>query len=352
MKKVLSDARQTLRHLWYSVALDKPRQEKMLRQRHIHTTRHEYASEIRALAKDEPQMFCANRCPVCGCDEPENRFENRIGYGYATCPNDGTVYMDPVPSEDTLQRLYNGPAEEQSLIAPAGKVIGTKEAEYDWIRKHLPCRGERPTILDVGCSMGGFLQTASRDFDPHGVDLNASMAARARELGFDVITGRIQDVPGEGRFDLITMIQFLEHIVEPSQLIAETHRLLKPGGHVYISTPNIGSACYEFLGKHHSGLKSFKHVSNFTKGSLTALLENAGFELVAHDFYGGRDLRLSDYLGLTFAEDRFIHRASLYNARLFHFCQFVDDMTLGLLARLVFPSGSESYQKALYRKVA
>lgn len=321
-----------------------------------HRRRHEMERELIKESLTNPNLFKANICPVCENEkEPERRFSNKVGFSFAVCADCKTIYIDPAPTEETLQRLYNDPAE--SFIFNKGdegadvSVLPVHDEDYKAILRMMNGKPkERLRLLEVGCANGSFLMTASESFDVEGVELNDTTAEVARQNGFKVKTGRIADVEGESVYDLIVMLQVLEHIVKPSELIREALRLLKPGGFLYVDVPNVDSASFNYLDKLHVHISSYGHVSMFNRESLIQLCEKNGLKLVAHEFCGGRDLELHDVLSLRLAREKFSHRMALYSPRFYYADRFLKEATFDLIGRIVLPQGNESYQRALFRK--
>lgn len=328
----------------------------LLHKREYHKRRQEMERQVLDEALKNPSLFQANICPACEEEkEPEKQFTNKVGFSFAVCSDCKTIYMNPVPTEETLQKLYNDPAE--SFVFDKGSKVSDVEVkagnveDYEAILRMLGFKPkERLRLLEVGCAKGSFLMTASEVFDVEGIELNDATAEIARLHGLNVKTGRISDVEGENCYDLIVMLQVLEHIVRPGELINEVARLLKPGGYLYVNVPNIDSASFDYLGEQHLHISSFSHVSMFNRESLIQLGERNGLQFVAHEFCGGRDLEFHDVLTLKFAKERFNHRMALYSPRLLYTDKFIKEITFDLFGKLFLPKGNESYQRALFRK--
>lgn len=321
-----------------------------------HRQRQEMERELIKESLTNPKLFCSNNCPVCETEkEPARRFKNKIGFSFAVCADCQTIYIDPAPTEDTLKRLYNHPAESFIFNKEnEDKNVDVKSGHYEdysAILRMMPDKPkERLQLLEVGCANGSFLMTSSETFDVEGVELNDSTAEVARKNGFKVKTGRIEDIEGESVFDIIVMLQVLEHVVRPGKLLCEVLRLLRPNGLLYVDVPNVDSASFNYLRERHVHISSYGHVSMFNKESLVRLCEKNGFELIAHEFCGGRDLELHDIFTMKFANEKFSHRMALYNPRLLFADKFIKEITFDIIGRLVMPHGNESYQRAMFRK--
>src|SRR5262249_26630348 len=108
-------------------------------------------------------------------------------------------------------------------------------------RRFVPERGR---LLDVGCALGFFLTVArERGWQPQGVEISAWAANYARrELGLDIAQGAFCDQRElEPGLDLVTMWDYIEHSTVPDQDLAQAHALLRKGGVLAITTPDVDS---------------------------------------------------------------------------------------------------------------
>ena len=122
-----------------------------------------------------------------------------------------------------------------------------------WIDSQIGLAGKR--ILDVGCG-GGLLSEGMAVFgaDVTGIDLSEKPLAVARlhllESGQKVEYRKVaveqlaDEMPGA--FDAVTCLEMLEHVPNPSSVIAACARLVKPGGQVFFSTLNRNAKSYLF----------------------------------------------------------------------------------------------------------
>jgi SAM-dependent methyltransferase len=324
--------------------------------REYHRRRHAVVREVLAEARTDASLFRENCCPACGVRAPQvAMFTNPVGLSFAECPTDGTVYMDPVPSESTIGRLYN--SEAYTFNWTAGQttdgvpVKAKRPRELDHIRRvtSLPIE-PKPRLLDVGCATGAFLRTASPFFQVQGIELNSETAAIARHNGFDVTTGRLEDLTPEPRFDVITMLQVIEHIADPAALLRHAKSLLRPSGIIYINTPAVDSASFHFFRERHSHVSSFAHVSLFTRASWPVLSDRVGLTVLAHEYCGDTDIALHDVVTWYLARRNFQHRMALYSPRLFFASRLIDRLSLGVLRKALSPTGHSSYQWVALQK--
>jgi 2-polyprenyl-6-hydroxyphenyl methylase/3-demethylubiquinone-9 3-methyltransferase len=123
----------------------------------------------------------------------------------------------------------------------------------NWIDERAQLAGKR--VLDVGCG-GGILSEAMalRGATVTGIDMGEAPLAVARlhqlESGVEVtyrqITAEALALEAPGEFDVITCLEMLEHVPDPSSVIRACARLVKPGGQVFFSTINRNPKAYLF----------------------------------------------------------------------------------------------------------
>jgi SAM-dependent methyltransferase len=142
-------------------------------------------------------------------------------------------------------------------------------------------------VLDVGAASGAWLETvAAAGASGVGVEIGATTAAAARERGLDIRTGTLAEaLPGLGdeRFDLITFWDVLEHLRDPRRELALALPLLRPGGRIAATFPNVDGLypklTYRLLTR-RNGIWEYPelpvHLYDFSPASASRLFEQAG----------------------------------------------------------------------------
>lgn len=145
---------------------------------------------------------------------------------------------------------------------------------------YLPRYKPGATLLDVGCGSGAFLRKAQRiGWKVAGVEPDPKAAATASSLGLNVIPGTIDSLSTlKDEFDVVTISQVVEHVHDPDALLRTIFQLLKPGGQLFIATPNISSLAHHEFGEHWRGLEPPRHLILFGWESLELMLKRAGFD--------------------------------------------------------------------------
>jgi len=142
---------------------------------------------------------------------------------------------------------------------------------------HLPMPGAR--LLDVGCGAGEFLAHARvLGWNVTGLEVDPGAAKLAATLGIEVVQAPLEHagIPSTS-FDAVTMNHVIEHLHDPEATLREVHRVLRPGGVLWLATPNIDSPLLRRIGARWRGLEPPRHLLLFNRRALSAMLEAAGF---------------------------------------------------------------------------
>lgn len=143
-------------------------------------------------------------------------------------------------------------------------------------------------ILDSGCGAGPALRfLKQRGFVPFGSDLMEYPLMHARRLVPDAALAQCDSDRAlpyrDDSFDIILMSEVIEHVASPEFTLHECFRVLRPGGAVAVTTPNLWDArrlYYPALGKVWSGEADATHRTLFNPQTLGAVLTGAGFRRV------------------------------------------------------------------------
>lgn len=183
-------------------------------------------------------------------------------------------------------------------LSPAGHLIQAYEgkatayfsnARADFVRL-LP-RDTTARILEIGCGTGatGALALArGRAGYYAGVELMESAAQDARDVLSEVVVGDVEQLdldwqPAE--FDALILSEVLEHLVDPGKLLRRLSRLVRPGGMVLASSPNISH--WRVIGElingrfdlADQGVFDRTHLRWFTPATFAGMFESAGFHV-------------------------------------------------------------------------
>ncbi|MBU2755759.1 class I SAM-dependent methyltransferase [Acidithiobacillus sp. CV18-2] len=233
------------------------------------------------------------------------------------CEECGSAYLDPRPSRASIGLAYqsyytheegnNPEIERVSFLArlkrglrngylnhrysvvlrpslPLGRwlvpLLPQRRMIDEYVR-HLPRATPGAKLLDIGCGNGGFLRIAQQlGWKVWGTDVDENALQVASQTGAKVFKGMLPnlDLP-DNSFDVITLSHVIEHVHDPDLALREIHRLLKPGGLLWLATPNLASDGARFFKRHWRGLEVPRHLCLFTPSSITALMKSEGFSV-------------------------------------------------------------------------
>lgn len=160
------------------------------------------------------------------------------------------------------------------------------ERRYEEILASLSSRlaasGGGRRILDVGCGIGHFVDAAARrGWHPVGLELAEEAVEVAR--GFDLPVQRWDLFDGRltaGSYDAITLFEVIEHVPAPGSFLARCEALLRPGGLMYLTTPNFASFDRRVM-QGAWGPIHREHLTYFSGPTLSALIrKHSGLRVI------------------------------------------------------------------------
>jgi 2-polyprenyl-3-methyl-5-hydroxy-6-metoxy-1,4-benzoquinol methylase len=134
-------------------------------------------------------------------------------------------------------------------------------------------------LLDVGCGSGEWLLWMRElGWAVEGLDFDQNALRAAALQGLTVRSGTVEDqcYPNEC-LDAVTLNHVIEHVPDPVSTLVECARILKPGGKLFLATPNASSLGHKLFGADWRGLEPPRHLHIFAVESMAALLRKAGF---------------------------------------------------------------------------
>lgn len=175
----------------------------------------------------------------------------------------------------------------------------------------------KPELLDIGSGIGVMLRTAVQvGYNATGVELSSKLAEITTKNGFNVINKNISEIEPGLVYDTITMMDIIEHLVDPGNILKELGTKLKKDGELIVYTPNHNSLIVkisDFLYRLHikspvENIFACTHTCFFTTKTLKKILEKSGYSIsnVQHFNYDisrpGQKVSLIAKLGVSIIE--------------------------------------------------
>jgi SAM-dependent methyltransferase len=149
------------------------------------------------------------------------------------------------------------------------------------ILRLIPTSRRRGRLLDIGAGSGILIEQAKKiGFEAEGVEPSIELQTRATELGLKVHLGVLPHPDVNGRFDVITIVDVIEHVPDPVGLLRQARELLAPTGVLLVATPDRRSLVARLLGWKWWHYR-VAHIGYFDRTTLEAAISRAGFELSA-----------------------------------------------------------------------
>jgi 2-polyprenyl-3-methyl-5-hydroxy-6-metoxy-1,4-benzoquinol methylase len=224
---------------------------------------------------------------VVGCGEDYEYHTSNDKFYALQCDTCSLVYLNPRPSVSEFQTIYPPNYHAFDFSAKKFGFVYTVRARLEANRALKRCGslGDGARILDVGCGDGFHLKLlqeyGNKTWILEGVDLDERAAKKASKAGIKVHLGTVEEIalPKES-YDMVFLIQTIEHVENPVKVLSAIYDLLKPGGKLAVVTDNTGSCDFRFYKKRYWGGYHFpRHWNLFNKKSFRLLIQKTKFEI-------------------------------------------------------------------------
>ena len=247
--------------------------------------------------KSKPLNLVHVQCCICESDDTEpvgtgKDFEYNSSadtFLAMRCNTCGLVYLNPRPDISGFERIY--PANYHAFDFSEKEFGFVYKVRSGLEAKRLLncCKGlaADARILDVGCGDGFHLrllrQYGNKSWTLEGIDFDKRAVEMAKKSGLIVHRGSVESIElPQNAYDLAFMIQTIEHLEKPDEVLRSIRKLLKPGGKLVIVTDSTDAFDFRFFKRSYWGGYHFpRHWSLFNQNSLTMLAKKTGFEVAS-----------------------------------------------------------------------
>ena len=244
-------------------------------------------------------LYEAVKCDLCGSDRSVTRYRIdtdslQLARVWVNGAERQLSSTETIVQCQNCQLAYTNPR----LVASAGVVAYSFEQELlyfeqtrglrrrayhrllrqivGWL-KHPPS-----SVLDVGCGDGVLLECAHElGIQATGLEVSPQLVELVRKrLGAGAITDQpLSELPPES-YEVVALINVIEHVRRPSEILRSVYRVLRPGGVIVIHTPNFGGLPARLAGARWHQIEPYAHFYYFDAHTLTQLLNKSGFRRV------------------------------------------------------------------------
>ncbi len=225
------------------------------------------------MVEDRSTSLIEINCPLCGSSEKNPVLQTREGHFLSQCTQCEFQFYSPRPVSAKIEAYYHEEEFYEKVNITAVEIV------MDILAHHQLRSGK---LLDVGCGVGTLVAVArKKGWDAVGMDPSEKAKELARKvLDVEIINSYLEDFCFEPEsFDVVVLLAVLEHAFDPLSIMYQVGKILKPGGQVIFSTPNLNNLPYQLMqNKAEYSWFVKEHINHFTIKTHRSLLEKAGFQ--------------------------------------------------------------------------
>lgn len=221
------------------------------------------------------------------CRKPTQLYLHKNGYDLYACPSCGLKSTKlTVPYAQFIKEFYSAgyftgvssAGAYSNYAADKPYIARTMRKFIAALKRVLPPPAR---LLDIGCAYGYFVELAlAAGYDAYGIDPSSHAAGRAKQrFNARIQEGTIGSVEfPDKRFDIITMLDVVEHLADPRTDLRKVAGLLADDGRILIATGDTESLTAKLLGRRWTFYIPPQHLHFFNKTTMTELLDQSGLE--------------------------------------------------------------------------
>jgi 2-polyprenyl-3-methyl-5-hydroxy-6-metoxy-1,4-benzoquinol methylase len=224
-------------------------------------------------------------CPAC--DSVSLTAYPTIRYiRYSRCADCGFTFSNPVPTQGALDDFYNSTFYSNYRRLEADRMERDRYFSVSmytdmsrlasWLEKD-----RLNTVLDYGCGTAAFLAFLRDNYDfqrVEGIELSrAGAEIGQRKFGLSIVSS-VQELKYR-EYDLVLLLEAIEHLPRPDILFKQIADLVKPGGRILITTPAVDNLLGRFFPSFCPHFTAPSHISMFTKKSISLFLLRFGMTI-------------------------------------------------------------------------
>lgn len=239
-----------------------------------------------------------SHCPICNSQSSRFQFK-KFDISLVQCTECQTAYFNQIPNEP--DDVYSSASATQDakhayLTNKDYRKVRFATERVTLLEQYTGKSIEQLQVLDVGCGTGWFLEYAQEaGATCYGVELGSGLAKlTAEHLGIQVWNCDLLDVQTEQRFDVITMFDLIEHVVDPVALIKKAKELLTEDGVILLFTPQYDSVAIQQMKEYSNLIMPAEHLSYFTKDTVYKLAQLTNMDVA---YYVTKGIDIGDLKG-------------------------------------------------------
>ncbi|MEZ4739924.1 MAG: class I SAM-dependent methyltransferase [Flavobacteriales bacterium] len=209
-------------------------------------------------------------CPLCGSLRNIPIAKHAANH-LVRCGDCSLVFTQLDPSVEELVAYYTHYPVRDQLSPVTAK-------RYDELLDRFEPYRRTGKLIDVGCGAGMFLERAAlRGWEVHGTEYGDRAVAACKARGVGIIEGPLDPANyAPGSFDVVCSFEVMEHLAHPKEEMERMLKILRPGGLLYITTPNYACIGHRLSGAEWNVVNYPEHLTYFTPSTLRRMAKSAG----------------------------------------------------------------------------
>ncbi len=255
----------------------------------IHTEKkQQMLKEMMSKINDEVSLIDNNNlkldvCPVCNSREVYDYVE-AFKFNVSICKSCKLLFCNPYPNDEQLYKYYNSEMksfENEFFRESFDNRVELFKPRVELIKKYK----KNGKLLDIGSAIGIFIEALNQsnvNFDITCCDMSKEACSELTNKypKYEVINDNFLNINSENKYDIISMWDTLEHIVDQNLLLKKIYDLLEDDGIFIFSTPNTNSFEWEIAKEKHVQILPPGHVNLMNENNIKILLNNNAMKFV------------------------------------------------------------------------
>ncbi len=241
-----------------------------------------YVDPFTAKVSDE-FVIIRNKCPLCDSLNYSFLFIKH-GFDHVHCNECKLIFTNQILDESKISYMEEGGEgdnygnyKETSIVKERDRI--KFEMVFDEIEKFSTIKN----IFDFGSQVGTFLDWAKEKYSITGHEYHTPLRKIAQAKGHDVRKENLADIKFDSEFDLITNWDYIDHVLNPKETVANLTKYLKKGGLFFFAINNRDSLSVRIMHEHSPIFIGPHHTMHFGIEQLKILMK--GYELIYSDSY-------------------------------------------------------------------
>lgn len=215
-----------------------------------------------------------NHCPICSSTNLST-LKGNYSMKLLSCEECSFIFSEKIPLQKELDDFYDLNDDSRSeYFSPVTRM------RYETWLSHFEKFKQTKNLLEVGAGNGFFLEIAKENnWNINGTEVSNQCIEECSKKGIELNKGELENIQyPDNHFDIIVAVELIEHLIDPKSFLKECYRILRPGGLMYITTPNFNSILRYRLKDQYDVISYPNHLMYFTQKTLRKIFEDQGFK--------------------------------------------------------------------------